>query len=34
MLYPVWKKNARVFAIFDLALTDYARRALAARRAA
>jgi len=33
-LYPVWQKNARVFAIFDLALTDYARRALAARRAA
>jgi hypothetical protein len=33
-LYPVWQKNARVFAIFDLALTDYARRALTARRAA
>ena len=34
VLYPVWQKNARVFAIYDLALTDYARRALAARRAA
>ena len=33
-LYPVWQKNARVFAIFDLALTDYARRALTTRRAA
>ena len=33
-LYPVWQKNARVFAIFDLALTDFRRRALTTRRAA
>ena len=33
-LYPVFRKNARVLRIFDLALTDFRRRALSTRRAA
>lgn len=33
-LYPVFRKNTRVLRIFDLALTDFRRRALTTRRAA